>query len=125
MILDTRALLFLPSGDPHLTSAARERLANEPTVFYCAISAFEIALKVRDDKLELPLPAERWLRAVAERYGLVEIPLDTKLCVAAAALPLIHRDPCDRFIIATAKQLRVPVITVDERFRAYGVEVVS
>ena len=125
MILDTCALLFLPSGDPRLSAAARDRLAREQTVHYCAISAFEIALKVRDKKLILPLKPDRWIRAVAERYGLAEVALDSDLCAAAAELPLIHRDPCDRFIIAAAKRLRVPVVTIDSRFGEYGVEVVS
>jgi PIN domain nuclease of toxin-antitoxin system len=125
MILDTCALLFLPSGDARLTPAARERLAGAASVFYCAISAFEIALKVRDKKLELPLPPARWVRAVADRYGLVEVPLDTNLCIAAATLPLVHRDPCDRFVIAAAKELRVPVVTIDARFQEYGVEVIA
>ncbi|NQU11311.1 type II toxin-antitoxin system VapC family toxin [bacterium] len=125
MILDTCALLFLPSGDRRLTTETRRRLARAPTVWYCAISAFELALKVRDRQLELPLPPGRWVAAVADRYALVEVPLDTGLCAAAAALPLIHRDPCDRFIIAAAKQLRVPVVTIDARFREYGVDVIA
>ena len=125
MILDTCALLFLPSGDPRLSKPARERLASEQTVWYCAISAFEIALKVRDKKLVLPLKPQRWIHAVAERYGLAEMPLDSDLCATAAMLPLIHRDPFDRFIIAAAKRLRVPVVTMDMRFREYGVEVVT
>ena len=125
MILDTCALLFLPSGDPRLTAPARARLAQAPTVWYCAISGFEIALKVRDKKLDLPLKPEPWIRAVAKRYGLVEYPLDTELCVAAALLPPIHRDPCDRFIIAAAKRLRVPVVTIDSRFGEYGIEILA
>ncbi|MST01392.1 MAG: type II toxin-antitoxin system VapC family toxin [Pedosphaera sp.] len=124
MILDTCALLWLPSGDPRLTPQARERLAAERTVSFCAISAFEIALKVRDRKLELPLPPARWVRAMVDHYGLTEIPLDAELCAAAAALPPYHRDPADRFIIAAAQRLRLPVVTVDQRFAAYGVELV-
>jgi hypothetical protein len=50
---------------------------------------------------------------------------DTELCAAAALLPLIHRDACDRFSIAAAKRLRVPVVTIDPRFRKYGVEVLA
>jgi hypothetical protein len=46
MIRDACALLFRPSGDPRLTASARERLTSEPTVYYCAIRAFEIALRV-------------------------------------------------------------------------------
>ena len=125
MILDTCALLFLPSGDPRLSEATRERLARERLVWFCAISGFEIALKCRDRKLELPAKPDRWLHAVAGRYGLTEVPLDTELCVLAAQLPLIHRDPCDRFIIAAAKRLRVPVVTIDSRFQEYGIETLA
>lgn len=103
----------------------RKRLADERSVYFCSISAFEIALKWRDQQLELPLPPQEWLRAVAERYELTEIPLDVELCAAAALLPLHHRDPADRFIIAAAKRLQVPVVTIDPKFEAYGVEVVG
>ena len=65
-----------------------------------------------------------WVRKVAARYALTEVPLDSSLCSAAALLPLLHRDPCDRFIIAAAYQLHTPVVTIDPKFGAYGVEVV-
>ena len=122
MILDTCALLYLPSGDRRMSAGTRKRLAAERTVWFCAISAFEIAMKYRSGKLELPLTPSRWIAAVAKRYSLTEVPLDVALCSAAALLPPLHKDPCDRFIIATAKQLQVPVVTTDERFRHYGVE---
>ncbi len=125
MILDTCALLFLPSGDRRLSARARKRIAEAKTLWFCSISAFEIALKWRDDKLELPLQPQAWVRSVAKRYSLTEIGLDSNLCAAAALLPLHHRDPCDRFIIATAKQLRVPVVTIDTKFASYGVDIVS
>ena len=62
---------------------------------------------------------------MVERYQLTELMLDVELCASAALLPLLHRDPFDRFIIAAAKRLRVPVVTTDRKFEAYGVEVVS
>ncbi len=46
-------------------------------------------------------------------------------CVAAAELPRIPDDPCDRFIIATAKLKHFPVVTTDDRFAVYGIEVIS
>jgi PIN domain nuclease of toxin-antitoxin system len=52
------------------------------------------------------------------------VPLDSGLCAAAALLPLIHRDPCDRFIIAAAKRLHAPIVTIDPKFRDYGVETI-
>lgn len=125
MILDTCALLFLASGDRRLSGAARERLSKEAARWFCAISSFEIDLKYRQKKLELPFPPAQWLRKVSQRYALSEFPVDSALCLAAVTLPNHHRDPFDRFIIAAARRLDVPVVTIDPRFREYGIEVVS
>jgi PIN domain nuclease of toxin-antitoxin system len=125
MILDTCALLFLASGDRRLTAAARSKLSVAPARWYCAISAFELTLKQRDGKLSLPQPALVWLTELATRYALTEVALDSALCATAAALPPHHRDPCDRFIIAAAQRLAVPVVTVDPRFAAYGITVIA
>jgi len=125
MMLDTCALLFLASGDRRLSREARERLSRQTVRWFCAISSFEIALKYRQKKLELPLPPARWLRKMSQRYALTEVPLDSALCLAAVALPDHHRDPFDRFIIAAALRLHVPVVTIDPHFQQYGVEIVS
>ena len=125
MILDTCALLFLANGDRRLSRSARERLGREPARWFCAISSFEIGLKYQQGKLELPLAPLRRLRELEDRYGLTEVPLDSALCTAATELPHHHRDPFDRFIIAAALRLRVPVVTIDPKFSPYGVEVVG
>lgn len=125
MMLDTCALLFLASGDRRLSRSARERLSVAPVRWFCAISAYEIALKYQKAKLKLPAPPARWIEEVARRYVLNEMPLDSALCCAAAALPPHHRDPFDRFIIAAAKQLGCAIVTVDPAFARYGVELVA
>jgi PIN domain nuclease of toxin-antitoxin system len=125
MILDTCALLFLANGDRRLTAGIRARLGMLPVRWFCAISTFEIALKQADGKLPLPLPALTWMEDVVHRYALTEVVLDSALCAAAATLPMHHRDPCDRFIIAGALRLAVPVVTIDPKFAAYGVTVVA
>lgn len=125
MILDTCALLFLANGDRRLTAATRTRLGALPVRWFCAISTFEIALKQSSGKLPLPLPAHVWMGDLATRYVLTEVVVDSALCAAAAALPMHHRDPCDRFIIAAAQRLGVPVVTIDPKFAVYGVTVVA
>jgi PIN domain nuclease of toxin-antitoxin system len=125
MMLDTCALLLLASGDRRLSRSARERLGGEPVRWFCAISTFELAVKNRQGKLELPLTPLRWIRRLEDRYGLTELAIDSALCTAAADLPLHHRDPFDRFIIAAALRLRVPVVTIDPKFTPYGVEIVA
>jgi PIN domain nuclease of toxin-antitoxin system len=125
MILDTCALLFLANGDPRLSATTRARLGALPVRWFSAISTFELALKQADGKLTLPSPAALWVADLGARYALTEVPLDSTLCAMAAALPPHHRDPCDRFIIATALHLGVPVVTIDPKFAPYGVSVVT
>lgn len=125
MILDTCALLFLANGDRRLSKSVRQQLSVAPLRRFCVISSFEIALKWRHAKLELPAPPLMWIREMVDRYVLTEISLDSTLCIAAAELPPHHRDPFDRFIIATALQLSAPVVTIDPKFAPYGVEVLN
>ena len=125
MILDTCALLWLASGSKKLSRAALKDINAASAVYVSAISGFEIALKTGAGKLELSRPVEEWFKQVAEHHGLTVLPLDLEICIAAAKLPPIHDDPCDRFIIATAKLNDLTVVTADERFEKYGVTVLS
>jgi len=123
MILDTCALLWLAEGGDRLSPAARDRIENAPVVYVSSISAFEIGIKCRSGKLKLPMPAAEWFQAVVDHHGLAIQPLDWDVCIAAAELPPLHKDPCDRFIIAAAKIRRLPVVTTDASFSAYGIEI--
>ena len=67
MILDTCALIFLASGDRRLSRVVRERLSKQTARWFCAISSFEIALKYRQKKLELPFPPAQWLQKMSQR----------------------------------------------------------
>ena len=125
MLLDTCALLWLAEGSEHLSPEARERIESAPVIYVSAISAFEIGLKCKSGKLRLPLPAAEWFQSVAEHHSLAVLPLDWNICIAATDLPPIHKDPCDRFIIATAKAHRLPVVTADPVFHSYGIEAVA
>jgi PIN domain nuclease of toxin-antitoxin system len=125
MLLDTCALLWLAEGGKHLSKEAWDRIEDAPIVYVSAISAFEIAVKCRSGKLKLPVPPAEWFQAIVDHHGLAVQPLNWDVCMAAVELPPIHKDPCDRFIIATAKMRRLPVVTGDPVFRSYGIDVVS
>jgi PIN domain nuclease of toxin-antitoxin system len=125
ILLDTCALLWLAEGGQQLSAEVRDRIEAPAVVYVSAISAFEIALKVNSGKLKLPVPPADWFRAILDHHGLAVCALDWEICIAATTLPPIHRDPCDRFIIATAKAYRLPVVTHDRNFAAYGLEIIS
>ena len=76
-------------------------------------------------KLRLPHPPQEWFEKVIEHHGLTVLPLELKVCIAAAQLAPLHDDPCDRFIVATAKLNDLSVVTADEQFEKYGLTVLS
>jgi len=123
MILDTCAVLWLASGSSKISRKTLDRINREPAIYVSAITSFEIALKTANGKLSLPLPVRDWFDQVVEKHGLSIISLDPKICIEAAHLPPNHDDPCDRFIVSTAKINGWIVVTADERFESYGVEV--
>ncbi len=125
MILDTCALLWLASSDKKLSRLTLRQINEAPAVYVSAISGFEVALKVAKGKLKLPSPPHEWFESIVDHHGLAVLPLEWKVCVTAAQLPPIHDDPCDRFIIATAKANGLAVVTADERFEQYGLKVLS
>lgn len=125
MLLDTCALLWLAQGSDQLSREARERIDSAPGVHVSAITGFEIGVKSRAGKLGLPAVVSEWLKVVLEHHDIEVVPLDLQICVAATELPLVHRDPCDRLIVATARTYGWPVVTADPRFSSYGVEVIQ
>ncbi|NBV25627.1 MAG: type II toxin-antitoxin system VapC family toxin [Proteobacteria bacterium] len=124
MILDTCALLWLASGDRKLSRATLKKIDAAAAVHVSAISGFEIALKVARGQLTLPLAPQEWFDQVLTHHGLTVLPLALNVCITAAQLPPIHNDPCDRFIIATARLHDLTVVTADEQFAKYGLKVI-
>lgn len=125
VILDTCALLWLASGSKRLSRATLAEINDAPAVYVSAISGFEIGLKVAKGKLTLPKPPQEWFEQVVEHHGLAILPLELAACIAAAQLPPHHGDPCDRFIIATAKLRDPTLVPADEQFEPYGIRVIS
>lgn len=76
-------------------------------------------------ELEIPVSPASFADMLVEQYGMKELPLDNAIMLRASALPEIHKDPADRFIIATALLNDCVVVTGDHRFPEYGVETIQ
>lgn len=100
-----------------------EKIDNAPVVFIASVSGFEIGLKHRAGRLLLPTPPRNWIREILSHHQIDIIDLNLDISLKATELPPIHKDSCDRFIIATALTRGLPVVTADQRFVEYGVEV--
>jgi PIN domain nuclease of toxin-antitoxin system len=75
---------------------------------------------VQKERLTLTMDVEDWLGVAAETERLRFEPLDTELLVQSTRLPgAFHSDPADRMIVALARHLNVPLVTSDQKIRAY------
>ena len=125
LILDTCALVWLVSGHARLSKEARTQIEAAQLVYVCPISAWEISLKVARGTLELPLPPLEWFNRSLDVHHLTLTDLSVEVLIHANTLPWHHRDPADRFIIATAQMENLTVVTSDGRFKDYGVETLA
>lgn len=120
LLLDTCALLWLAADQSRLSENAKNALReNANSLFISAISAFEIAVKMRSGKLELPLDPGIWFEKALRNHGLQELPVTGSIAVRSVTLPPLHNDPCDRFIIATALQNSMAIVTCDSLIAQY------
>ncbi|MBY0521235.1 MAG: type II toxin-antitoxin system VapC family toxin [Sphingomonas sp.] len=123
-ILDTHALIWWWANDPRLANGMRALIEDkETTVFVSAISALEIAIKVRLGKLpEMQAHIDQFHEAVRDE-GFIHLNLDHRHAVTAGLLSGEHRDPFDRAIAAQGLVETLPIITHDRAFSDFGCKV--
>jgi PIN domain nuclease of toxin-antitoxin system len=119
VLLDTSALLYWTLDPGRLSYTARQAVEDASMRMALSVSLWEIALKASRARLELPLELDEYV-ARLETVERVEIlPLDVETAVRGARLEWDHRDPVDRWIVAHAQRLNVPLLTSDATIRAF------
>lgn len=125
VLADTHVMLWWLRDDRRLSERAVAILENGSNdVLWSIASSWEIAVKLAIGKLELDKPPERLFAELVGEQGVALLPIGHDHCVRLAALPLHHRDPFDRMLVAQAQQERVPILTADTKLTAYDVQVV-
>ena len=126
LLLDTQALIWWREGNRKLgprTRAAIERGAT--TVQISVASAWEIAIKWRTGRLNLPAPPEKWVPMAIASSGFDVLPVVLDHALAVASLPDHHPDPFDRLLIVQAQIGALTIVTADTVFDAYDVRVLD
>jgi PIN domain nuclease of toxin-antitoxin system len=121
-LMDTHALVWWLNGDDRFPEKLRIKLFEEqPSIWISSISFWEISIKRSLGKwLDLALPTSSlWLEAKAQ--GLEFLQISPSHLIQLEKLPLHHRDPFDRLLIAQAQVENLTILTVDEQFRNYEV----
>jgi PIN domain nuclease of toxin-antitoxin system len=123
VLLDTCAVLDLAAG---LELPPRAALALRAVIDGCeawvpAVVALEVAQKVWAGKRSLDASTTIWFGRVIRQIGLRTLRLCAQVAPAAYALPEpFHRDAADHMIVATARRLRMPILTPDREILAYA-----
>ncbi len=123
IVLDTHTLVWWITDDPTLSKAARAAIEKEQpdgNIIVSSISAWEISMLVARGRLVLSMDVDSWLSTVAQVDAVRFLPLEVDVATKSVVLPgEFHNDPADRMIVATARKLAVPLVTKDEKIRAY------
>ena len=123
LLLDTHAFLWWVLDDPRLSTTGRELIADPATeVLFSAVSGWEIAIKARTGRLDLPDDVPGFVLGQLRRNRFSVLPVELRHALRVHGLPDHHRDPFDRLLVAQAEIEAVPLLSRDPLLAAYGIE---
>ncbi len=122
IVLDTHIWIWWVRNDPQLPPTYRQLLyAEEANGLGVSVFSFwEIAMLVSHGRLSFPVSCQEWIERALTARGVQTLELTPQIAVESSHLPgPFHRDPADQVIVATARVLNCPLVTLDGRIRAY------
>jgi PIN domain nuclease of toxin-antitoxin system len=123
VLVDTQAFLWWIAGEAALSSKARRTIADPDNECLLSLaSCWEMAIKVSLGKLKLPGVMERFIPEQLAVNAFRQLEIEFRHVARVASLPLHHRDPFDRLLVAQALEERCPIVSADPLFKRYGVE---
>ncbi len=121
LLLDTHVVLWQLGGTRPLGRRAEHAVRAADELLFSAVSFAEIGVKAALGRLDVPAD----LVARVRDAGVGALPLRAEHGLAVAGLPLHHRDPFDRLLVAQASLERLALVTADRRLHAYDVALVD
>lgn len=123
LLLDTHALIWFLRGDKELSTAANSAIRSHLNERYVSVaSLWEITIKVNLGKIELDFSVDEFENLLAIN-DLNILPIGFWHLVHLSKLPLLHRDPFDRLLIAQAAADHLTIVTRDPHFAEYGIRI--
>lgn len=116
LLLDTHVVLWWLTDAPELADDLKHRLDHEPAVYLSPATVWEIAIKQSVGKLTEP----ENLPEIVLHAGFRHLPITAEHAVVAGRLPLLHRDPFDRMLIAQARCESLTLLTRDPQIHRYS-----
>lgn len=125
-LLDTCVWLWLVSEPERLRSDLRSLLADlSAPVYLSAASAWEIAIKTSLGRLDLPKPPSEFIAERLIRDTIRALPVEVAHACRVATLPMHHRDPFDRLLVAQAQLEGLTLVSADRQLHRYDVQILE
>ena len=123
-LLDTHAFIWWATQDPALPGTVRATI-DDPAheTYFSAVSAWEIAIKAQLGQLALQGEVERLIPDQIAAGRFLTLPVEIRHALRVGTLPLLHRDPFDRLLVAQAQLEGLSVLTADHAIAQYDVAV--
>lgn len=122
LLLDTCTLLWIFEGSDAISPALRDELTDiQNELYFSDVSLLEIVIKYQLGKLSLPRPPSKLILPLARKHMIDLWPHDTATILGVEKLPLHHRDPFDRLLVAQARTHRLRLVTPDALVHQYEV----
>ncbi|MCC6590294.1 MAG: type II toxin-antitoxin system VapC family toxin [Bryobacterales bacterium] len=115
-ILDTHVWLWYLLGDERLTDEQRQCIEDESVELWLSpMSIWETHLLLDRGRIPIAETPARWIDRALQRLAVREAALTHEIAIRSRTVLLEHGDPADRFIAATAVELKAKLLTSDER----------
>lgn len=123
-LLDTHVWLWMLAAPERIRKDIWPTLLDrDQELLLSAASSWEIAVKYRLQRLQLPAPPEEFVPHYLRESGVAGLPIQHRHALQVAELPDHHRDPFDRLLVAQAQTEELAIITADPLIFRYQVEV--
>ncbi len=120
LLLDTHIFLWLINDDKRLSEQYRQAIQNPNNEkFLSVVSIWECVIKHQIGKLDFPSSPETYLPKERRKHLIKTLTVDENSIVQLVKLPLLHKDPFDRLIMAQALQHDLIIMTEDKLILAY------
>ena len=122
ILLDTCAFLWLVTDDPQASELAKEIFLKEDNeLLLSAVTGFEIAVKYSLGKLRLAESPKEFITNRINANALTELPVSMTHALVLQNLPLHHKDPFDRLLVAQVMVNQIPLLSADQQLSAYDI----
>jgi PIN domain nuclease of toxin-antitoxin system len=122
LLLDTQCWLWWFAQPEKLNESVIEQIADEANeLWFSVASIWEIGIKVSIGKLPLPEPIGDYVSTRMTQLGARSLEITAPHALRVATLPLYHRDPFDRMLIAQAQVEKMTLVSADSMFNQYEV----